>query len=108
MVGEALCFSGSGKATKLVGHARNRRLDPYRGVRVGEAAHPGPGSTGKGEQPRAPPKPPDHYAVLGLTRGAALEQVKKAYRKKSLTEHPDKGGTAARFQRLDEGRAFQG
>ena len=41
-VGEATTAIGGGKTTPLVLHSRNRRLDPFRGVRVGEAANPGP------------------------------------------------------------------
>ena len=100
-VGEAVAPSKNGKATLLVCHRRNRRLDPYRGVRVGEAAHPGPGSS-EPTNPKPPPKPPDHYAALNLRRGASAAEAKTAYRKKVLTEHPDKGGTEARFRRVEE------
>jgi DnaJ like chaperone protein len=31
-----------------------------------------------------------HYATLGLTKGADMEEVKKAYRKLSMQYHPDK------------------
>jgi len=33
-----------------------------------------------------------HYAILGLTKGADMEEVKKAYRKLSMQYHPDKVG----------------
>ena len=33
---------------------------------------------------------PDHYAALGIKRTATLAEVKKAYRAKALTSHPDK------------------
>ena len=45
-----------------------------------------------------PPKPPDHYSPLQLFRDASPEQLKK---RRSLTEHPDKGGTEARFRALE-------
>ncbi|MDD3619734.1 MAG: DnaJ domain-containing protein [Desulfobulbaceae bacterium] len=43
----------------------------------------------------------DHYGVLGLSPGASLEEVKKAYRRLSKQYHPDKTGQA-----IDEGRRF--
>ena len=106
-VGEAFVATGSGVATRTVVHSRNKRLDPYRGVRVGEAANPGPpGTSAKGSgKPQQPPKPPDHYSALEVFRDATPAQLKQAYRKRSLTEHPDKGGTAARFQALE--RAYR-
>ena len=33
-----------------------------------------------------------YYAILGLTRGATLAEVKKAYRNLALTHHPDRVG----------------
>ena len=32
----------------------------------------------------------DYYQVLGLTSAALPEEIKKAYKKKSLKVHPDK------------------
>jgi molecular chaperone DnaJ len=44
----------------------------------------------------------DHYAVLGIERGATAAEIRRAYRKLALRLHPDRAGTAAteRFQQL--------
>lgn len=34
------------------------------------------------------------YEMLGLQAGASTDEVKKAFRKKAVREHPDKGGDA--------------
>ena len=33
-----------------------------------------------------------YYKVLGIEKTATLDEVKKAFKKKALKEHPDKGG----------------
>lgn len=43
---------------------------------------------------------PDLYAVMGLSRGASADEIKRAYRKESLLRHPDRGGTKEAFQEL--------
>lgn len=43
--------------------------------------------------------------LLGLEGGASNEDIKKAFRKKSLIYHPDRnGGNAEMFQRLVEAK----
>lgn len=41
-------------------------------------------------------------AQLGLSLGATKVAVVRAFRKRCLTEHPDRGGTAERFRKLIE------
>ena len=40
------------------------------------------------------------WATLGLTPGASVDEVKRAYRAGALAAHPDRGGDAERFRLL--------
>lgn len=44
----------------------------------------------------------DPYVILGLDRSATVEQVQAAYREKSRRYHPDVGGDAWAFKKLQE------
>lgn len=44
----------------------------------------------------------DPYAILGITRNASEDEVKKAYRKLAMKHHPDKGGDEAKFKEVKE------
>tara|TARA_R100001460_G_scaffold29040_7_gene57895 strand:+ start:3577 stop:4377 length:801 start_codon:yes stop_codon:yes gene_type:complete len=44
----------------------------------------------------------DPYSVLGVERGASLDDVKKAYRKLTLKHHPDRGGDEAKFKEIND------
>ena len=44
----------------------------------------------------------DLYEVLGVSKGANEQEIKKAYRSKAHKLHPDKGGDKAAFQEINE------
>jgi len=44
----------------------------------------------------------DPYKILGIKKTASNEAIKKAYRKKSMKCHPDQGGDAEEFARLNK------
>jgi molecular chaperone DnaJ len=43
-----------------------------------------------------------YHDILGLKPGATEEEVKKAYRKKAIETHPDKGGNEEDFKKVTE------
>lgn len=45
---------------------------------------------------------PDYYSILGVTRDAAEDEIKQAYRRLANKHHPDKGGNTQKFQELEE------
>ena len=53
-----------------------------------------------GVTPRERLKVESLYDTLGVARTASADEIKKAYRKKLLHDHPDKGGSKATFQRV--------
>ena len=44
----------------------------------------------------------DYYKVLGVGEDADEQEIKKAYRKLSLRHHPDRGGNAEEFKKINE------
>jgi molecular chaperone DnaJ len=44
----------------------------------------------------------DYYEVLGVTRGASQEDIKKAFHKLAHKHHPDKGGDEKKFKEINE------
>ena len=44
----------------------------------------------------------DYYQVLGISEGAGLSEIRKAFRHKALKLHPDQGGDEKAFRELKE------
>lgn len=42
----------------------------------------------------------DPYEILGITRDASAEDIRKAYRKLAVKHHPDKGGDQEKFKEI--------
>lgn len=43
-----------------------------------------------------------HYETLGISKNSTQDEIKKAYRKLAMKEHPDKGGDAEKFKKINE------
>lgn len=44
----------------------------------------------------------DYYEVLGVSKNASADELKKAFRRKAIEHHPDKGGDEAKFKEINE------
>lgn len=44
----------------------------------------------------------DYYEVLGVSKSASADEIKKAFRKAAVEHHPDKGGDETKFKEINE------
>jgi curved DNA-binding protein len=44
----------------------------------------------------------DYYSILGVSKNASEQDLKKAYKKMSMKHHPDRGGDEAKFKEVNE------
>jgi molecular chaperone DnaJ len=47
----------------------------------------------------------DYYEILGVSKESTKEEIKKAYKKLALKNHPDRGGDAEKFKEISEAYA---
>ena len=50
--------------------------------------------------PRKPVDNSTYYELLGVDKKATHDEIRKAFRKLALKEHPDRGGDKEKFQNI--------
>jgi molecular chaperone DnaJ len=44
----------------------------------------------------------DYYDILGVSKNASADEIKKAFRKAAVEHHPDRGGNETKFKEINE------
>ncbi|HZT35440.1 MAG TPA: DnaJ domain-containing protein, partial [Nitrososphaera sp.] len=44
----------------------------------------------------------DYYDVLGVSKNASADEIKKAFRRAAVEHHPDRGGDETKFKEINE------
>ena len=44
----------------------------------------------------------DYYKILGISKNASVDEIKKAFRRQAVKHHPDQGGDEAKFKEINE------
>ena len=44
----------------------------------------------------------DYYSTLGINKNASDDEIRKAYKSKSMKHHPDRGGNEEEFKKVNE------
>lgn len=55
---------------------------------------------GRGGQPEKEIDTEKFYKIVGVEKNATLDEIKKAFKKQALKQHPDKGGDVEKFKEL--------